>query len=717
VIGLLRALLEEEADLTHPRLVRLPEALRDRVDLDLQILDARDQRALEVLAVVDGRIDPVDLRGIAGFAMKELGEILERLCRVGFVAESGGGTDLRYEVAHPIIQVAVYDAIGGTRRRALHRTVAETLLASGGLGLAAMHYARSGERGDAEAIRVLCRALRQAEDRGLYQEALTILGALLDILPEGDNRWLLVLDAMAWQADWVLSHLAEGDTTVAVRAMEQVRGPADAAGDPRAQAAVRFYLASFLSFGLCQLGQAAEECRAAIELFERAGDSEGALLATNELAWIQGCAGNLAADADLALEVCGKADTAGLRRVKILAAGTAGYALGMLGRFDEAEVLFGQSIELAEVEGSTYRLAWSRAQLGAIRSMRGPLDDAIASVEASLDADLAAPDALALEYMAQCTWLNGRLESALSWLDQSAVRRPINGSRRRAWGQALAARLHAEMGHPVRAEQLIGSAKSAYADSDLLTWSVWCWWNEGVLAWMIGDAERSSTALDRALQRLADMGAVALEALVLADVAEIAADVGQVDRAAASAARSITVSEVCGGALAPALARLALGWSDLAGGRPEAVIEPAGQVAEALSSAGYRFHAAIASGLLARATEQHDRASAVERLRDAAESFEACGALWRRDRTLRRLGHLGGRGRVAAAAGRGPESLTDRERDVALLARRGYTAREIGERLFIGRRTVESHLQTIYSKLGVRSKRDLVRYLDDVGFR
>jgi DNA-binding CsgD family transcriptional regulator len=273
------------------------------------------------------------------------------------------------------------------------------------------------------------------------------------------------------------------------------------------------------------------------------------------------------------------------------------------------------------------------------------------------------------------------------------------------------------MGHPVRAEQLIGSAKSAYADSDLLTWSVWCWWNEGVLAWMIGDAERSSTALDRALQRLADMGAVALEALVLADVAEIAADVGQVDRAAASAARSITVSEVCGGALAPALARLALGWSDLAGGRPEAVIEPAGQVAEALSSAGYRFHAAIASGLLARATEQHDRASAVERLRDAAESFEACGALWRRDRTLRRLGHLGGRGRVAAAAGRGPESLTDRERDVALLARRGHTAREIGERLFIGRRTVESHLQTIYSKLGVRSKRDLVRYLDDVGFR
>ena len=498
--------------------------------------------------------------------------------------------------------------------------------------------------------------------------------------------------------------------------MERVRRRADEAGDPRAQAAVRSYLASFLSFGLCQLDQAVEECRAAIELFERANEQESALLAMNELAWIQGCAGNLAADADLALQVCAKADAAGYRRVLILAAGTAGYALGMLGRFDEAEVSFGQSIELAEVDGNTYRLAWSHAHLGTIRSLRGPLDEAIASVEAALDADLAAPDALALEYMAQCAWLNGRLESALSWLDQSAVRRPVNGSRRRAWGQALAARLHAEMGHPARAEELLRSAKGTYADSDLLTWSVWCWWNDGVLAWMIGDDERSTAALDRARKRLADMGAVALEVLVLADVAEIAADAGDFDRAAAIAARSGTLSSACGGVLAPALARLARGWSDLASGRPEAVIEPAAQLTETLASAGYRFHAAVASDLLARAMERHDRAAAIERLRDAAESFEACGARWWRDRTLRRLGQLGSRGRIAAAAGRGAESLTDRERDVALLARRGYTAKEIGERLFIGRRTVETHLQTIYSKLGVRSKRDLVRYLDDVGF-
>lgn len=55
------------------------------------------------------------------------------------------------------------------------------------------------------------------------------------------------------------------------------------------------------------------------------------------------------------------------------------------------------------------------------------------------------------------------------------------------------------------------------------------------------------------------------------------------------------------------------------------------------------------------------------------------------------------------------DALTPRERDVVLLAARGLTAREIGGRLFIGDRTVETHLANAYGKLGVRSKVELVR--------
>lgn len=55
------------------------------------------------------------------------------------------------------------------------------------------------------------------------------------------------------------------------------------------------------------------------------------------------------------------------------------------------------------------------------------------------------------------------------------------------------------------------------------------------------------------------------------------------------------------------------------------------------------------------------------------------------------------------------DSLTAREQQVARLAAQGYTAREIGLELHIGRRTVETHLVNAYDKLGVRSKRELMR--------
>jgi DNA-binding CsgD family transcriptional regulator len=55
------------------------------------------------------------------------------------------------------------------------------------------------------------------------------------------------------------------------------------------------------------------------------------------------------------------------------------------------------------------------------------------------------------------------------------------------------------------------------------------------------------------------------------------------------------------------------------------------------------------------------------------------------------------------------KALTRREQQVASLAARGFTAAEIGEQLHIGHRTVETHLAGIYSKLLIRSRRELIR--------
>jgi DNA-binding CsgD family transcriptional regulator len=63
----------------------------------------------------------------------------------------------------------------------------------------------------------------------------------------------------------------------------------------------------------------------------------------------------------------------------------------------------------------------------------------------------------------------------------------------------------------------------------------------------------------------------------------------------------------------------------------------------------------------------------------------------------------------------GLRSLTRRELEVARLAAEGYTATEIGRRLNIGVRTVESHLASAYSKLGINSRLQLIRMATRLG--
>jgi DNA-binding NarL/FixJ family response regulator len=73
------------------------------------------------------------------------------------------------------------------------------------------------------------------------------------------------------------------------------------------------------------------------------------------------------------------------------------------------------------------------------------------------------------------------------------------------------------------------------------------------------------------------------------------------------------------------------------------------------------------------------------------------------------LRSLGPSGRRTAIAGLGLMALSRRERQIAQLAAQGLMAAEIAERLSISDRTVETHLANVYSKLGVRSKVELVR--------
>lgn len=78
---------------------------------------------------------------------------------------------------------------------------------------------------------------------------------------------------------------------------------------------------------------------------------------------------------------------------------------------------------------------------------------------------------------------------------------------------------------------------------------------------------------------------------------------------------------------------------------------------------------------------------------------------------------------AAAGEGSSPETsggaaspgITDREMDVLELLTEGLTYAEIGERLFISPRTVDAHLRSIYSKLGVHSRHAATRAAHRLG--
>ena len=111
---------------------------------------------------------------------------------------------------------------------------------------------------------------------------------------------------------------------------------------------------------------------------------------------------------------------------------------------------------------------------------------------------------------------------------------------------------------------------------------------------------------------------------------------------------------------------------------------------------GYLLHAAETLALAA------DGARRAGRPREAA-------SLWARARTLAE--RTEGASTLPLQFGSASEPLTAREREIATLAARGTASNEIATLLFLSPRTVNNHLQSAYTKLGVRRRAELASAL------
>jgi DNA-binding CsgD family transcriptional regulator len=94
------------------------------------------------------------------------------------------------------------------------------------------------------------------------------------------------------------------------------------------------------------------------------------------------------------------------------------------------------------------------------------------------------------------------------------------------------------------------------------------------------------------------------------------------------------------------------------------------------------------------------------RLTEALTLFESLGAPAWAARTRRELACVGLRPATPQ-----PSSLTPAEQRVADLVVLGHTNAQVAAELFMGQRTVESHLSRIYQKLEVHSRTELCRLL------
>jgi DNA-binding CsgD family transcriptional regulator len=167
-------------------------------------------------------------------------------------------------------------------------------------------------------------------------------------------------------------------------------------------------------------------------------------------------------------------------------------------------------------------------------------------------------------------------------------------------------------------------------------------------------------------------------------------------------------------------------WHDLMRTSGEDVSVRLRELADACDSPLVSARARHAAAVRARNAQELARAAddfealgalllAAEAASGAAEAFARAGDQRAATAALRRSNRLSGACEGAATPGlvrvAGAVPLSDREREIVMLAAKGMSSKDIADRLYLSVRTVNNHLQHAYAKLGVTSRASLARAL------
>ncbi|GAA4632461.1 hypothetical protein GCM10023196_066010 [Actinoallomurus vinaceus] len=681
----------------RPVTSRLPGRIRKIVHGRLRGLSPATRHLLQVAAILGSSFEVNDVADMLGEPPARLLPALEEAEAAGVVVIDPDGLSFR----HDLLWQAVRATMAPSVRKGLHGQAGRMLFERGGSAVvAAGHLMDSAATGDAIALAGLDRAVREVLPTSPETAADLAVRALELTAPGDDARSDRALAAVrALTAAGRLQQAVE----LARDALHAATSPGNA-GWLRYELAYALLMSGRVAEAVAEAEQALDQGdlpdqlsvlidhvlfqgplgtrahrrarhRAETVLADPRSHSEHAVIAAHmmltDIAWSEGRAADGLDHSSEAARLAGDEPVRYFSPQALHAC-----TLMDMRRLTEArsavEIVAGQITAL----GATAHAAVPTLLRARLRLIEGHLDDAATEARAALATaeELGAHlyDPIATTVLATVALRRGDLETAAAYADRCRSHDVPGLDAMSAWwwagwGPALVAEAQ---GGPERAIDILRTPYTDPAERCCL---------------LMVEADAAAWLTRTALAIGDHTGAEA----VTATAERLARDNPGFPTLAASAAHAHGLFHENAAALAHAAADHVSAWS--------------------------RASAAEDLGVLhARASGGSDREAAVNRLGQAHETYQEVGALRDAARVRARLRGIGVRRRHWTQAERpasGWESLTDTERDVAILAAQALTNPEIAARMFIARDTVKFHLRQVFRKLGIASRVELARLL------
>ncbi len=668
--------------------------LSDAIRRHLDFVSPETLDLLGSASVIGARFSLDDLSLVLGSPVGELLAPIREAVECGLLEDANGQLAFR----HDLVWHAIYDALPVAVRRAMHREIAH-VLAKGEVSLDRIvsHALIGARRSSPDDVRLLAAAADQVAPRdpstgaGLYQRA-------LELCPQDDPLQPVLqrsfITSLLWsgqfyrartRAEAILEHASDptvrGDLRRAIGRVLVYQGDVRASLDQveeglrdrqipdpqRARLLADVSLRRLVCFDRARAFEAGEE---AVALANTMGDGPALAVGRCALSRVASFDGDVNQAIELAAEAMAETREGVAETIELLQPPLYhGLALLESDQPNHARPEFERGLDLAMSLGSVWIVPLFHVGLAMEDYLGGRWEDAAIEAERGIDLARASNTAVWVP------WAHAILALITSSRGETASTRHIDAIERhlRRFGSD-------QFGHEWIAWAMIRYSAGQLRNEEAI--------EAGMREWHVSGSGRTP-GLRRLfgvdLVRMLRSGERTSDARSVAAVLEEAATISGT---ATDRGRSL----VANGLIDSSAAQLLRGAE---------LLESAGRASECVRA---RTDAAETLAADRRTGEAKDLAS------DVADWLQRRGAdadLAPVDALLRSLGvHRGSRAKRSRAT-KGWEAVTPTEMKVLELVAEGLTNKQIGDRLFVSPRTVESHISNLFPKLEASSRTEL----------